>query len=261
MTENRDANKGTTENKDQPIITFPQWIEPPAEQPEPKVYGPAPPIPAAPELNVYDLVYGILFEPGKTFHQVAENPPVKLTLVLIIGINFLLAIMGMFTTQQGLIPDELMTGRGGAELQAVIDAATPVFALGGFLVNLVAWFILSALLHLISEFFGGKGRALTSFTVYGLAGLPAIFLLPLQGLEIFLPQNPVISTIVGLGALAVFLWGIVLLVIGLREAHKFSTARSVAVVATPWIAGAVVLFVAAILMVGIISALIPQLGL
>lgn len=244
----------------EPITTAPIWVEPPADNDEkPRLYGP--PEPSKEPLTVYDLVYGILFDPVNTYKRVAEKPPLKLTLILILGLNLLLALMSALFMQQSPLPQDFNFGQMAGGAQQVIDALAPVMAMGGFFLNILLWFFYASLLHLIAEFFGGRGRAVTSFTVYGLAGLPAVLMLPIQGLEILAPQSVVVSTIAALAAIGIYVWGIVLLTIGLREAHKFTTARAFAVVATPWAAGIVFFIVAMIVMAGFMTTFITQLNI
>ncbi|WP_051688108.1 Yip1 family protein [Desulfofalx alkaliphila] len=242
MTENKELHP--MEDQAQPFEDNNGQVEPPQQA-----------------LTVYDLVYGILFDPVKTYQRVAEKPPVKLTLILILGVNFVLALMSTFFIQQSPLAHELAIDQMAGSLMQFLEAAAPMMAMGAFILNILLWFFYSALLHLIAEFYGGRGRALTSFTVYGLAGLPAVLMLPIQGLEILLPQSAAVDTLSALASIAIYLWGVVLLTIGLREAHKFTTGRAFAVVATPWAAGVVFALISLLVLAGLTSTFLTQINI
>ena len=70
-----------------------------------------------------------------------------------------------------------------------------------------------------------------------LAGLPAILLIPVQFLAYqFGGQSAPAAALAGLAGLAVWMWGIVLLVIGLKQVHGLSTGRSLLVIFSPYLA-------------------------
>jgi hypothetical protein len=199
-------------------------------------------------MNTYDLVYGVLFDPVNTYRRVADKPPVGLTVALILGLNLLLAIMGMVAGNTMDYADRFMT---------TMQNMAPMIAILGFIFNAAFWFVYSSVLHLIAQFFGGRGDAIATFTAYGLAGLPALFLLPLQGLEIIFNHSGFFNALSVMGSLAVAIWGIVLLVIAIREVHHLTTNRAVLVVVTPWIIGFVLIVMILVMMVGAISSVLP----
>ncbi|MBM7853759.1 hypothetical protein JOC37_000124 [Desulfohalotomaculum tongense] len=231
----------------------PQGPESPPDMPEAKPETE----PKAPlKLSMADLIYGILFSPVKTYRRVAEAPPVASTLLLVIGLNLVLAVMDMFSADNQLA-QSLNSGFMNETMVNAVQAAAPVIAATGFIINIVIWFVYSGLLHLIAEFYGGRGRAVTTFTVYGLAGLPAVALIPVQGLEIVSNSHftAVMSIIV---TAAVVIWGIVLLTIGLREAQRLSTGRALAVVITPWAVGLMLAAAVLVLFITAMSSLAPE---
>lgn len=246
-----DLNEPPEEKINEPISTNNQWLEPQNKLPEVDLEVEKTPV----KLSLLDLLYGILFSPVKTYRRVAELPPVGTTILLVLSLNLVLAIMGTFSTDTEFarMNPDLM----GPRVRAAIETAAPAMAMIGFIFNVLIWFFYSALLHLIADFFGGKGRAVTTFTVYGLASLPALVLIPFNGLELISNSN-IISTLSIIMSIAVLIWGIVLLTLGLREVHQFSTGRALAVVVTPWVAGFVILVLITILLIGFLSSLAPQ---
>lgn len=231
----------------------------PPVTPAPTDGPPEPPEPT-PWWKWYDLVYGILFQPVATYQRVAVRPPLAMTVALVAVLNILLAAMGMNTMEHNFLAEHLT---GNDHIFSLFQQASSYIALLTFLINMLWWLLLSALLHLVAEFLGGAGRGIATFTVYGLAGLPAVLMLPLQSLEIIFPGNSFLTTISTLGALVVTLWGIALLVIGVREVHQFSTGRAVLVLVTPWLLLLVLLVTLVTLFITAFSSALPilqQLG-
>ncbi|MBE0466505.1 MAG: YIP1 family protein, partial [Candidatus Desulforudis sp.] len=132
-------------------------------------------------------------------------------------------------------------------------AVGPYLILAGFFLWYIKWLGYGAILHLTAQLLDGKGGPKGTLVAYGLAGLPAILMLPVEGLMVFTdPGETTASTILGLFSLAVFIWSVVLLVLGLREMHRLSTGRAVTVVLAPV---GVVLLAAVIVLVLIISGI------
>lgn len=205
----------------------------------------------------YDLIYGILFQPVTTYRRVALAPPLLMTVVVVAGLNAVLAVLDINSAHQLPLPAQL--AGGGASVQALLDQIGPYLALASFTFSFLLWFIVSAILHMLAEFFGGTGRALGTFTAYGLAGLPALLLLPFQSLTIMLPGNGFFANLAALASLVVILWGLVLIVIGLREVHQFTTGRAVLVLITPLLLLLVLLITLTALLLGAFSSLLPML--
>lgn len=226
----------------------------PSTPAEPTALGTEQQQPASP-WRWYDLLYGILFQPVKTYRRVAVNPPLAITLALVVGLNLLVSAMNINTMEHYFIADHLT--KSDPFILSLLQRATPYIALVYFILDMLWWLVFAAVLHLLAEFFGGSGRGITSFTVYGLAGLPAILLLPLQSLEIIFSDIPFFTSLATLGALAVTLWGIALLVIGLRETHQLSTGRAVLVLATPLLLLLVLLIILAVFFAGLFSSMLP----
>ncbi|CCO08406.1 Yip1 family protein [Desulforamulus hydrothermalis] len=234
-----------------------QAASPPAAAAEP---AQAPPAPPEPPLKYYEIIYGVLFDPVPTMRRLAANPPLGAAFVIVI----LLALAGMLASLY------IYARSGAPELGGALGlpwqqhpaaaralrAAAPVLALLGAVFYFVKWFFYSALLHLLAEFYGGRGRARTVFVIYGLAGLPEVFLIPLNVLTALAApaQAALLNT---LGNLVTLVWGTVLLTIGLREAHRISTGRALAVIVTPVLAVLALALVTLVALAGTLSALLP----
>lgn len=178
--------------------------------------------------DILDLIYGVLFDPAQTFKKVAARPPLWQTVTIYALLNLLVGLMGIFInirTMEYAIPG-LMT--------PVIQGAMPFIAFGGFIWRFIKWFIYSALLHLIADFYSGKGNARGVFIVYGLATIPAAFIIPFQVLTLGANFDSMLfSLLFHLLSLIFYLWSVILLIVGIREVHQITTGKAVAVVFTP----------------------------
>lgn len=206
-----------------------------------------------PPLQLYEIIYGVLFDPVSTMKKVAVNPPLYNTLLIVIFVSLISLLTNLYSSSQGFSNLGLngIPFPQSANISQAMRAATPLLAILGTIFMFLKWFFYSALLHLVADFYGGRGRARTVFVVYGLAGLPEVFLVPLGVMSIWLSSG-LATGIMALANLLILIWGIFLLTIGLREAHHFSTGRAVAVIFTPVIA---LLLLAIIGLVGITAVL------
>ncbi|MEW6697816.1 MAG: Yip1 family protein [Bacillota bacterium] len=208
-----------------------------------------------PPLKAYEIIYGVLFDPVQTMKRVAQNPPLGTTLIIVILLSLAGLLTSLYTHAQGG-PANLGLEMGlpldhAMYFSEALRAAAPVLSILGALFYFIKWFFFSALLHLLADFYGGRGKARTVFVVYGLAGLPEVFLIPLGVLAtLFSPSAA--TGITTLGSLIVLIWGVTLLTIGLREAHRLSTGRALAVIFTPVLA---IIVVAVVTMVALMSAM------
>lgn len=181
--------------------------------------------------NILDILYGVLFEPARTFAGFAQNPPLGAIVIVFVALNLAEALTAIFTTPVYLNQVDfrgLPWGAAGAA-QAIMSFA----AVAGFLFSIMKWFLMAGLLHLLAELYGGTGQAKSVWAVYGAAALPAVFMIPVQIAAGFWDTGGLFDFISGLMTLGLYVWGVVLLTIGLREVHHFRTGRAVLTVFTP----------------------------
>jgi len=207
--------------------------------------------------SILDLVYGVLFEPARTFAGLAKQPPVTATAIIVVLLNLAEALMELFTMPQ-YMPELPLPNL--PDLEALVAMSTPLFAAGGFFLGFVKWFFMAGLLHLLAELYGGRGDARGVFTVYGLAGLPAALMIPVELLTVLFAPSAAFNTINGLLSLAVFIWSVVLLIIGIREVHGFSSGKAALTVFTPALA-IVFMLIVGLIMFGSVISTIPTLNL
>lgn len=180
-----------------------------------------------------ELIYGVLFDPVNTFRRLASEPPILLTLIIVTLVNLATGLMGVFTAQS-------VAPRGFSEFQALVIALLPFLVLISFFLWYLKWVGYGAVLHLVAQLLGGVNGPKATLVVYGLAALPGLFLLPVEALVVIAGLGDTASSrLIGPAGLGVLVWSLVLLVIGLREVHRLTTGRAVAVVALPAAAVAV----------------------
>lgn len=182
-----------------------------------------------------ELVYGVLFEPGKTMEKAALNPPLVPAL-LVVTINGVLgSLMGALTASR--VMAQSLPGTVAGQFFSAAQGLVVMGAIFGLFWSYVKWFGYSAIVHLAADLLGGRGRARGVFAAVGLAGLPFIFMIPVQFLAYWIgPENLAIDVLVGLAGLGLVVWSIVILAAGIKHVHGFSSGRSVLVIFTPVLA-------------------------
>lgn len=162
-----------------------------------------------------ELLYDVLFSPRAAMRQIAARRPVGQALAA-----FFLSV---------LIP-------AGAIYFVLQAAGAAKFAGTAILVatlgRLAAWFVGSAVLQLIAEFYGGQGTALGLFAAIGFAHLPGIFVVPLAVVAMLLPTGASV-VVLAAGSLLLMFWVLALTVIAIAGANGMGIAKAVLVLLTP----------------------------
>ncbi len=179
-------------------------------------------------IGFFEIIYGILFDPVQTFRRLSANPPLLLTLLIVTLVNILVTAMSMLTlrtvSQAGPVP----------EVAELFASALPIFMVAGFFFWYARWLLFGAVLNLSAQLFGGKGSAAGSLVVLGLAALPALLLIPVEAVVVLLNLHSApVSLLLALLRFAVFIWSLVLVIIGLREIHQLETGRAVLAMLAP----------------------------
>lgn len=190
--------------------------------------------------GLLELIYGVLFDPVKTFKRISDSPPVGSAALIFSLVKVLSVLAG------GFISTKLVTGslsvhpvRGTEE---ILGALLPVAAIFGLVYQYIKWFVYSGLLYLLAELYGSRGKAAGVLASTGLAAVPALLFLPFQVIAAVLGNSGFSGAVSILIWLAVITWGFILVVIGLRETQGLSTGRAVVAVLTP-AAGLIVVFI------------------
>ncbi|HIE13522.1 MAG TPA: YIP1 family protein [Desulfotomaculum sp.] len=206
----------------------------------------------------FDLIYGVLFNPVATFRGMSERPPFGQAAAVLFVLAFSNGIAGWFVFRTTLADTP---GMEATALAPVLTGLSVFFLFFTLVFAGLKWFLYGSLLHLLAELWGGRGTPKGTLAVYALSGLPGVFLVPLQLILTLLRASEIISAALSITAgLVVLSWGAVLLIIGLREVHRFSGGAAVLTVVTP-VAVVLVLtgvFVAAVFVViGAVMPLLP----
>ncbi|ACX51229.1 Protein of unknown function DUF2143 [Ammonifex degensii KC4] len=193
-------------------------------------------------VGVLELLPGMLFSPFQTLKRASARRSFRsafLLYLLVILINGLSEFLTLRTSP-------------AAELPASIGLV--IFFLVAVPVALILWFLQAGFFYLAGHLMGGRGVPLGILSVCALVVTPQLFLVPLNVLLVLAKVAEPVVTGVGLVAgLAVAIWMLVLLVVGLREEHELATGQAVLLVLIPILAIILLVFLFAA-MVGIIAA-------
>jgi hypothetical protein len=119
---------------------------------------------------------------------------------------------------------------------------------GGF----IGWIVIAGILHVVAKILGGKGAFAEMLVLMGFAMLPNIFQAPI-GLVVILSGGLAGAFIaMGLGSILA-IWILILDVLAIREAHKFSTGRAIATLVLPFAVLIVLAFILIIVGIFLIS--------
>lgn len=200
---------------------------------------------------LYDLI-GVIVKPVPTFRSILEAPRLieALLVVLIASLCSSLAA----SLRPPMFP-QLPPSPASTPIQAFQFLFSPAFIVPmGIASGVFSWIITGAVFHASSRVLGGKGNFEQTLLIAGFSQTPLIY-------SIFFG---VLSWAVGstlptlLSSFFLGIWTLILLVLGIREAHKFSTLRALAAIFLPIIVIAVVIIV---IVVALLLILIPRLPL
>lgn len=206
---------------------------PPPPPPGPEaahVAHPAAPGPSAKGEGLLETAVGVLIAPVATMRGLVSEPRVGWAVILTVVLALISAVetAGVAGSQAPVAfgPD----GPPGPpqQLRWVMLVGGAIFLP---LIGLGVLAVWSAILHGVARLLGGVGRYGTVFTTVGFANTPQVFTVlgTLATVTLGLPGQ-VLSWLLGLG---LFLWTAVLSVIAVRESHRLSTGKAVAVYLIP----------------------------
>lgn len=185
--------------------------------------------PPEPPMGFLDIIYGVFFDPRATFRRLAARPPLGLAVLIFTLVNLAGALMGALVGYRLTLPP----GHPSMGMNWLAPAA-PLVAAAGLVFQYVKWVVVSALLHLTAGLLGGRGKASGILTVTALAALPALAMIPVDLLLLLLDTRGMPLTMVtAILGLAVFIWGVVLVVLGLMEVYHFTASRALLTVLLP----------------------------
>ncbi|MEW6182450.1 MAG: Yip1 family protein [Bacillota bacterium] len=180
--------------------------------------------------NLFELIYGVLFDPASTFRGLADSPPFRDSVAILLILTIANALTG-FIFFRATLADFPGFGYGVPDPGPWLLIPVVLLAL---IFTSLKYFLYGAVLHLLAESWGGRGTPKGTLTVYALAALPGIFLIPFELImKLFNFPEAAVAVLGLITGLAVLVWGVVLLVVGLREVHHFRTDEAALTVFTP----------------------------
>ena len=137
--------------------------------------------------------------------------------------------------------------------------ALPVY---GIVISSILWIAAAGLIHVIARTLGGRGEFAGMVKLVGYAALVGLVALPVALVDALLKLQGAaqaeasFSQLAGLVAVGIFVWQNALLVFATRDHYGISTERAVAAVVGP--IGAVFVLLLALIILGIVLAIIAQ---
>ncbi len=166
-----------------------------------------------------DNLYGALFTPRRAFADLAADPPLGQAVILFVIID----VVGAATMSSRLLTG---LGAGGRGILAPVGLIVSLLVFSFFL-----WFLSAAVLNLLAEFLGGRGRGATLFVLLAFAEAPALLTGPIRIL-----RTTFLGPIAVLASIAVYLWTLWLTVEAVGASHQLSFKRSLLAVVLPLLA-------------------------
>lgn len=206
--------------------------------------------------DLLEAISGTLFTPASTFRRLLEERT-SLTIAAIIvliacicsGIGTLLTestVMSLFTEFYGFEP---VAPDFDAMMSSPITSMTSS-VVGGF----ISWLFFAGICHIVAKLLGGKGTFTEMLVLMGFASLPNIFQAPI-GLIAMLSGGLTGAFIAIVLGSFLAIWVLILDVLAIREAQKFSTGRAIATFVLPIVVLAVLVFILIFLGLFLISGL------
>jgi hypothetical protein len=199
--------------------------------------------------DLLENISGTLFSPAASFRRMLEErTSVTIAAIIVLiacicsGVGSILTqsvFMSMFAEFPGFGP-----AAPGFEVVMLSPAASIILSVvSGF----IGWVVIAGILHVVAKMLGGKGAFTEMLVLMGFAMLPNIFQAPI-GLVVILSGGFAGAFIaMGLGGI-LMIWILILYVLAIREAHKFSTGRAIATLVLPVV---VLIVLVVILVIGI----------
>jgi hypothetical protein len=206
--------------------------------------------------DLLENIFGILCSPASIFRRMLEErTSVTIAAIVVLiacicsGVGSILtqsAVMSMFAEFPGFEP----AGPGFEEMMLSPTASMTMSVVGGF----ISWVVITGILHAVAKVLGGKGAFTEMLVLMGFAALPNIFQAPI-GLVVILSGGLAGAFIaMGLGGI-LGIWVLILDVLAIREAHRFSTGRAIATLVLPFVVLMVLVFILIIVSIFLISGL------
>jgi len=198
------------------------------------------------DMGFLETVYGVLFEPRTTFKFLGGKKPLTWALIVFCGVFLFNYLVGFGS------------GAYGANTPGVdklLSNFTVLFFFVGLAVALAAWFINTAIINLVVQFFGGVGNGIGLLICFGYSQLPLVIVTIATFIFRYVGMGNVVT---GLVELAGFIWMVVLQVIAVSEVEDVSTGRAVLIYLIPAVVVIGVLVLLGVMLVAVTAPLLSD---
>ncbi|MBA7558355.1 hypothetical protein ES705_51154 [subsurface metagenome] len=196
--------------------------------------------------DLLENIFGTLFSPASTFRRMLEERTTVTIAAIIVLIACICSGAGSILMQNAVM--SLFAEFSGFEVVPLSPAASIILSV---VIGFIGWVVVAGVLHVVAKILGGKGVFTEMLVLMGFAALPNVFQAPI-GLVAVL-SGGLTGAFISLGLSGILaIWILILDVLAIREAHKFSTGRAIATLVLPFVVLIVLVF---ILMIGIFLTL------
>jgi hypothetical protein len=215
----------------------------------------APELDTRAEEGLLETAVSIVTEPVPTMRRLTHRPRIAWAIVVTVALAVLSGLVGVLAgdapiTQPGFQPtpemDQIFRAMGIAFI-----VLGPLFALAGLALG-------TGVLQLSSYLLGGRGGYAGLFTGLGFAQVPQVFGVPLTAVARLAGGPGAILS--GLLSLGLWIWGVALATVAIRENHDFSTGRALAALLIPFVVLVGLFVLIAIVFVAMFASRLNDLG-
>ena len=190
-------------------------------------------------MSFFELIYGAVFQPKKTFASVGQEKPLAkclLIFTLVLLLTELLWQGQLRSFGEVFLTDLEIPYNLSAESSysmAIFQDIFLIMTVFFILFSITVLFVQTGLLNLVGELLGGTGNAKGLLCALALATIPSLIISVLDTLIIMVGLPGFISLVL---ALIGFLWIIILQILAVQGALNLSMGRSIATALLPVIA-------------------------
>ncbi len=199
--------------------------------------------------DLLENIFGTLFSPASTFRRMSEERTSVTIAAIVVLIACICSGAGSILTQSAFM--SMFAEFPGFEEMMFSPIASMTLSV---VVGFIGWVVIAGIFHVVAKILGGKGAFTEMLVLMGFAMLPNIFQAPIGLVAIFSGGLTGALIAIGLGGILA-IWVLILDVLAIREAHKFSTGRAIATLVLPFVVLMVLAFILIIVGIFLISML------
>ena len=197
--------------------------------------------------DLLENIFGTLFSPASTFRRMSEERTSVTIAAIVVLIACICSGAGSILTQSAFM--SMFAEFPGFEEMMFSPIASMTLSV---VVGFIGWVVIAGIFHVVAKILGGKGAFTEMLVLMGFAMLPNIFQAPIGLIALFSGGLTGAFIAIGLGGILA-IWVLILDVLAIREAHKFSTGRAIATLVLPFVVLMVLVFVLIIVGIFLIS--------